>query len=182
MRIFIGGSRRVTNLGSEVRRKLDAIMHGGHSVLIGDANGADKSVQRYLHANAYRHVQVFCVKGTCRNNLGGWPVRSVVPPHRRKDFGYYAAKDEEMTDKAARGFMLWDGRSLGTLANVFRLLKQAKRSLVYEAPRKQFINVENEADWRQLLSRCAPEVRRRFQERICSDAEKLHTPSQLALF
>jgi len=182
MKVFVGGSRCVTSLDPEVRQELDAIIRDGDNVLIGDANGADKAVQRYLHTHGYDRVQVFYVKGTCRNNLGSWPVRSVAPPHRRKDFGYYAAKDEEMADKAARGFMLWDGRSPGTLANVFRLLKQAKRSLVYEVPRKQFIRVENETDWQQLLSRCALEVRRRFRERVCPDAVKLHAPRQLALF
>ena len=182
MKVFIGGSRCVTNLCPEVRLKLDALMQNGDRILIGDANGADKAVQRYLHAHGYEQVEVFCVEGSCRNNLGNWPVRSVVPSHRRKDFAYYAAKDQAMAEKAAWGLMLWDGESLGTLANVFRLRAQAKRVLVFEGSSKRFRVVKSQADWQQLLSRCAPEVRRRFRERICSDAEKLHTPSQLALF
>jgi len=45
-RVFIGGSRRIRRLEAEVRRRLDRIVEKGLPVIIGDANGADKAVER----------------------------------------------------------------------------------------------------------------------------------------
>jgi adenine-specific DNA-methyltransferase len=157
-------------------------MQNGDRILIGDANGADKAVQRYLHAHGYEQVEVFCVEGSCRNNLGNWPVRSVVPSHRRKDFAYYAAKDQAMAEKAAWGLMLWDGESLGTLANVFRLRAQAKHVLVFEGSSKRFRVVKSQADWQRLLSQCPSDVRQRLQKQVSGRRSKTQPASQLALF
>ena len=55
----IGGSRRITRLEAEVRRRLDRIVEKGLPVVIGDANGADRAVQRYL--NDRRFEQRRCV-------------------------------------------------------------------------------------------------------------------------
>jgi hypothetical protein len=46
--VFIGGSRHITRLEAVGRRRLDRIVEKGLPVVIGDANGADKAVQRYL--------------------------------------------------------------------------------------------------------------------------------------
>ena len=46
--VFIGGSRRISRLNAEVRSRLDRIVDQKLPVLVGDANGADRSVQQYL--------------------------------------------------------------------------------------------------------------------------------------
>ena len=71
-KVFIGGSRKIGRLGPEVRQRLDRIIEKKIQVLIGDANGADKAVQMYLRSRGYYRVQVFCMDGVCRNNVGGW--------------------------------------------------------------------------------------------------------------
>jgi len=68
-KVFIGGSRAVSQLGEVVKARLDTIMEKEFSVLLGDANGADKAAQVYLHDKAYSHVEIFCAAGVCRNNL-----------------------------------------------------------------------------------------------------------------
>ena len=83
-RIFIGGSRRITRLEVDVRRRLDRIVEKGLPVVIGDANGADKSVQRYLSEQKFEKVEVYCADESPRNNVGGWPVRVVRRGHARK--------------------------------------------------------------------------------------------------
>lgn len=95
-RVFIGGSRRITRLEAEVRRRLDRIVEKGLPVVIGDANGADKAVQRYLNDRQFEKVEVFSADASPRNNAGGWPVRVIRPGHARRDFDYYAAKDGAM--------------------------------------------------------------------------------------
>src|SRR5882672_8041456 len=120
--VFIAGSRAVSRLNSEVTDRLDNIMRQEFRVLIGDANGADKAVQRHLTRQHYAEVVVYCME-VCRNNVGHWPTR----PHAaevgaRRDRHYYAIKDLAMANEASCGFMLWDGESKGTLANVVNLL------------------------------------------------------------
>jgi adenine-specific DNA-methyltransferase len=98
----------------------------GDTILIGDANGADKAVQEYLAASGYRNVTVYCME-QCRNNAGAWPTRNVKPPGARKDFAYYAAKDLVMAEEARCGVMLWDAKSKGTLNNMVNLVGAGKR-------------------------------------------------------
>ena len=63
IKVFIGGSRRVSRLDAQVKARLDEIIRKQLPVIIGDANGADKAVQDYFHQHAYEHVEVFCTEG-----------------------------------------------------------------------------------------------------------------------
>ena len=81
------------------------------TVLIGDANGADKAMQSYFAAKGYQNVIVYCMDDRCRNNVGDWPTKQVTANRQKKGFAYYATKDEEMAQAASYGFMIWDGRS-----------------------------------------------------------------------
>jgi len=65
-KVFIGGSRKLTRLNKEVKKRLDNIIGRGFTVLVGDANGADKAVQRYLAGENYDSVEVLCMAGGCR--------------------------------------------------------------------------------------------------------------------
>jgi hypothetical protein len=155
-KVFIGGSRRVNRLSDKVRQRLDEIIKKQLPVVIGDANGADKAVQQYFHRRGYTRVEVFCTEGRCRNNLGQWAVRPVAAPRRNgRDFEYYAAKDRQMAQEASVGFMLWDAKSRGTLANVLHLINLGKKAVVYVSPSLQFIAVRNPAECREFLSRFA---------------------------
>lgn len=147
-RVFIGGSRAVARLPAEVRKRLDKIIGGGLTVLVGDAAGADKAVQRYLHDRGYTEVVVFVAGTTARNNVGGWPIRRVDPAGARKGTrAFFATKDRAMTDEATVGLMLWDGESEGTLANVLRLLQQRKKVVVYRTDEKRFAELRDLRDW-----------------------------------
>ena len=161
-KVFIGGSRRVSRLNADVRRRIDRILEQGFPVLVGDANGADKAVQKYLQGRGYDAVEVFCSGGECRNNLGKWPIRAVATRQARRDFDYYAAKDEQMAQEASVGLMIWDGKSAGTLANAARLVRQDKKVVVYATPAKRFLTLKAEADWEHLVSTCGRDVREKI--------------------
>ncbi len=153
MNVFFGGSRAVSKLNASLRARIDDFILRGDTILIGDANGADKAVQEYLAASGYRKVTVFCM-AECRNNVGMWPTRNVKPPSARKDFNYYAAKDLVMAQEAKCGVMLWDAKSKGTLQNMLNLVAAGKRTLVYFAPTKEFHVLATEQDLQALLARC----------------------------
>jgi adenine-specific DNA-methyltransferase len=152
-KVSIGGSRRITRLDAEVRRRLDRIIERRRPVVVGDANGADKAVQRYLSGRKFGTVEVFSAGATPRNNVGKWPVCVIRPRHDRKDFDYYAAKDRAMAAAATVGLMLWDGQSRGTLMNVLRLADQRKAVVVYVQGRGSLKYVQD--DLAALLSQIA---------------------------
>lgn len=149
-KVFIGGSRSVTRLNALVRQRLDRIIEKGFPVLVGDANGADKAVQKYLHSRGYRSVEVFCTNGICRNNIGNWPTRAVAAPPSARGFDFYAVKDAQMAREASIGFMLWDGKSRGTLSNIERMLEKNKSVVVFRAPAGQCMTIRTQKDLERL--------------------------------
>jgi adenine-specific DNA-methyltransferase len=159
--VFIGGSRRLSRLNAVIRGRLDNVIERRHKVLIGDANGGDRAVQAYLAEHGYRSVTVYCTDAACRNNLGQWPVRSVVAGGQR-GFDYYALKDAAMAADAECGLMLWDGKSRGTLANIRRLLAAGKPVAVYLAGDHGWHTIRSEPDLAELEAP-PPGVARRNQ-------------------
>jgi len=176
-KVFVGGSRRISRLNDMLRKRLDQIVDKNLQVLLGDANGADKAVQAYLAERGYRNVQIFCSAGDCRNNLGPWEIKSVKPPHLRRDFEFFTAKDAAMAEEADVGLMLWDGESSGTVVNAARLIAAGKPVVVYIAPNKEFRTLKSQTDFEALLSPCSSEIRQRI-DRYVTD----HVHAQPAMF
>jgi hypothetical protein len=150
--VFVAGSRQISRLPAEVRSRLDTMIEKGFQILVGDANGADKAVQRYLADKSYPNVLVHCMKDHCRNNVGNWPTREVTAPRGAKGFDYYSLKDRAMAETAEYGLMLWDGKSKGTVNNVVNLSRDNKPVVVYVAPTRQFRTVKTFDDLRDLLA------------------------------
>ncbi len=163
--IFIGGSRHISRLPSEVRKRLDNVVACGYQIVVGDANGADKAVQKHLLDSHYDKVTVFCSGDTARNNLGNWHVRRVDPPKRAKGFQFYAAKDRQMAREADFGLMIWDGKSPGTVLNVLRLVQVGKISVLFNVPDKSAVNIKSTEHWRAFLADCSSALRADIKER-----------------
>lgn len=176
--VFIGGSRHVSRLPPEIKQRLDNVIASRHHVVVGDANGADKAVQKYFHDAAYEKVTVFC-SGEPRNNLGPWPTRKITPPRHVTGFQFYAAKDREMAREADFGLMIWDGKSPGTVLNVLRLVRAGKIAVLFSAPDKRAINIKGPTDWEGFLSHCSGELVHDLRERATPDEWQ---PSQQASF
>jgi hypothetical protein len=150
--VFVAGSRQISRLPAEVGSRLDTMIEKGFQILVGDANGADKAVQRYLADKAYSNVLVHCMKDHCRNNIGSWPTRQLVAPRGAKGFDYYSVKDRAMAEAAEYGLMLWDGKSKGTISNVVNLSRDHKPVVVYLAATRQFRTIKTSDDLRDLLA------------------------------
>jgi hypothetical protein len=130
----------------------------------------------------YRNVEVFCSGGLCRNNLGRWEVRSVLAGTRERNVTFYSAKDRMMTQEAMVGLMIWDGKSIGTLLNVFRLLSQNKKVVVYNIPEKRFQEIKTGvAGWDAFIARCDAEVQHRVEARARREASERRLPAQASL-
>jgi hypothetical protein len=150
--VFVAGSRQISRLPAEVKNRLDTMVEKGFQILVGDANGADKAVQRYFADKAYPNVLVHCMKDHCRNNIGNWPTRQLVAPRGAKGFDYYSIKDRAMADAAEYGLMLWDGKSKGTVNNVVNLSRDQKPVVVYVATTRQFRTIKTFDDLKDLLA------------------------------
>jgi hypothetical protein len=181
-KVFIGGSRRLFHLYKEIQRRLETLMEEQAVILIGDANGADKAVQRYFLNRGYDKIQIFCMAGNCRNNIGNWEVKEVTGPKGKKDFSYHALKDQKMADEASNGLMLWDGKSKGALANVYRLIKQGKPVEVYHAAHKEIITLTDKKSWDHFLLQCPNELKELVLGLEKTEKKKSSPGRQLEMF
>jgi hypothetical protein len=156
-RVFVAGSRRLSRLSKEVKQRIDNIVDKGLTIIVGDANGVDKAVQRYLTNKQYVNVMVFCMEDNCRNNVGDWPTRRIAAADGlRRDFAYYSTKDRAMVEEADYGLMLWDGKSRGTLRSIVDLVRRRKPVVVYLAPAKSFCTLRQSDELADMLSHVDP--------------------------
>lgn len=158
MKVFIAGPRAVSKLNKTIEKRLYNIYNNNFTVFVGDANGVDKLIQSfYLNLN-YKNVVVFASNGKARNNIGKWPMETVLADEKAKGFNFYVQKDIAMAKKADYGFMIWNGKSKGTLNNILNLIVENKKVLIYFIPQDKFILIENAAKLEQLISICPVET------------------------
>lgn len=163
-KVFIGGSRTLSRLNRKVTQTLDSLIEKGFTILIGDANGADKTVQNYLASNKYNNVIIYCMQNRCRNNLGSWQMRHIETSLKNNGYQFYSIKDFEMAKEADYGFMLWDSKSKGTLNNIINLIKELKPVVVYFSPTKALFKINNRSDLVKLLEKCDRSSLDRFEK------------------
>ncbi len=152
--VFLSGSRQLNRLNDIIKNRINNMTEKGFLILVGDANGADKAMQKHLTDTHYSNVVIFCAGENCRNNIGNWNVTQVSVDPKLKGRDFYTAKDIEMALKADYGFVLWDGKSSGAINNVFELLKHNKQVVVYFSPEKKFHTISNLKDAKVLLKKC----------------------------
>jgi len=154
--VFISGSIKIKSLDEKLKARLDSILDADLKVVVGDAGGVDKSVQIYLKAKNTKSVVVYCSGDSPRNNEGCWPVVNVATHHAENSREFFTAKDLKMTEAADFGLMVWDSKSTGTLKNVCELLAKGKKSVVYVAKEKAFLNIGGVKDLKILVSLMSP--------------------------
>ena len=60
-----------------------------------------------------------------------------------------------MAENADYGFMIWDGKSKGTLNNIINLIARKKKVLIYLSPADKMIVIHNHNDLEMLIGKCA---------------------------
>ena len=149
-----------------VRVRLINIVALGHRAIVGDADGADSAVQRFLLENGARNVTVFCAGDKPRNNLGNWPVQAVTTYHSPGSRTYFTAKDIAMAESAKVGLLVWDAKSTGTLSNAIELLSRKKNALVFINKEKEFQKLTNVSDLELLITRMGESSRLKADTKI----------------
>lgn len=163
MKVFIAGPRAIPKLNKKVEERLYNIYSKNIAVVVGDANGVDKAVQSYFHKLNYQNVNIYAAQGKARCNVGNWIVENVKVESNTKGFDYYAAKDLKMAEVADYGFMIWNGKSKGTLNNIINLLKRNKKTLIYFIPEDKFYCLNKLKDFKKIINKCNEETKILFQ-------------------
>ena len=153
--VFLSGSRAISRLNQEIRERLAGITSQSFDILIGDANGADKALQSFLRENNYANVTVYCSWGRCRNNIGHWRTYNVQVPAGYKGRDFYTQKDRLMAQEADYGFVLWDGKSPGSIENVINLLAVIEAALSVRRRRTSMLDQKNRAATLTKKARCS---------------------------
>lgn len=143
---------RIKNINKLVISRIDNIVKENFTILVGDADGVDSSIQGILSDKSYRNVLVYCTGRHPRNNIGRWEVKTIETDHKPNTRLFFTAKDLAMAEKCDYGLMVWDSKSTGTLSNVYELLVREKTSVVFVNKIKQFVNVRSSKEFGQLLS------------------------------
>ena len=138
LKIFVAGPRAIKELDQNVIIKLENICKKEYDVIVGDADGIDSSVQKFLKEKNYKNVTVYASKGIARNNYGDWKIENVVVENNVKGFDFYAQKDLKMVKDSDIGFMIWNGKSKGTFNNMINLLKLEKKVILYYVISQKF--------------------------------------------
>ena len=180
-KVFIGGSRRASRLNAHVHERLDNIMARGFPIVIGDANGVDRAVQQYLHSKHYRNVEVFCSGESCRNNVGDWHTRHIPVGADKRGAQFHSAKDRIMAQEATVGLMMWDGKSVGTLLNLFRLLNLNKKAVIYTVQEKRFREFRRLIEWKKFLESQDVGLQRKIEQRTRAEPKQEDTQTPVSM-
>jgi len=163
--VFIAGPLKIRTLDKNIKDRLDNIIQKKIEVLVGDANGIDKAVQEYLYSRNYRNTTVYCINKP-RNNIGNWNIKSISCGGASVSFSDYVKKDIEMTKDIDFGFMIWNGKSNGTLNNTLNLLENGKKTRLYLKPAGAFYTIIKLKDLENLLSNCDKEDLKKIDGKI----------------
>lgn len=124
--IFLGGSKIINRLEDKIKEDLIDYMNLGHNILIGDCIGADKEMQKLLADNGYLFVTVYYSGDRPRFNLGNWKTKHISSNKYLSEYERQKLKDNQMILDADFGYMLLQGQTKGTMANVNKLLEGNK--------------------------------------------------------
>ena len=149
--VFLSGSRKIYQLNELIKSRFKQLLDQRVSFIVGDANGADKAMQEYLADQNYRNVKVYCSGSICRNNIGIWDVQEVSVNPGLKGRAFYTQKDKEMASIADLGFVIWDGKSIGSINNVHELLKKGRNIVVYLSSNRKLTYVTNFREFEELI-------------------------------
>lgn len=164
--VFIAGSRNIKNLDLQVLERIQNLLAPDYKVVVGDASGADTSIQSYLFEHGAKNAVVYCSGAKPRNNVGNWPICRIASKLAPGTRAFFTAKDVQMAEAADYGLMIWDAKSTGTLSNVIELLKRKKKTVVFINKAKKFLTISDASHLETLIMYMSEHARSKADEKI----------------
>lgn len=164
--VFIAGSIAIKKLHPLFRERLFNVVQSGFDIVVGDADGADSSIQKELFELKAERVTVYYAGVRPRNNIGGWDAQKVSSDAKAGTRDFFTAKDLKMAGVADFGLMVWDTKSTGTLSNVLELIRLGRKSVVFINKEKDFINVCTAQDVNRLIGVMSELARFKAEDKI----------------
>lgn len=155
--VFISGSSKTEDEASQYYRKylpteiinqIDRIISDNANIVVGDAPGIDRQVQRYLNDKGYENVEIYGPGKQVRYVANPtWKTNPIDDPdHEPMSKEWLAKKDIEMERVATEGLaVILDEGAKATRKNVERLVANGKNVKVYELSK----NGPSYDKWRQ---------------------------------
>lgn len=180
--VFIAGSIKIRKLHPYFVDRIANVVADKLNIVVGDANGADRSIQDELSRQMAERVTVYFTDIEPRYNAGSWKANRVISPARPGTREFFSAKDLVMANVADYGLMIWDTASTGTLSNVFELSKHGKYCVVFLNKNEKFINVKEPNDILKLIAVMSEKARARAERKMRLSSRIFHlTHEQLGL-
>jgi len=131
--VFISGSIAIKTLPQEVKDSIHKIINNNMKILVGDANGIDSLVQDYCLSLNYFNVIVYSISSLPRYKASNkFGVKTITASTEIKGGRErQQQKDKAMTNDSQYSFIIWDGKSKGSYANVLRAFEQDKKIKLY---------------------------------------------------
>ena len=164
--VFIAGSISIRRLHEKVQERINKIVSSDFNVVVGDADGADTSIQECLQKYRAHKVTVYCTGDVPRNNVAEWPVCKVSSKAKAGSRTFFTAKDLEMARKSDYGFMIWDCKSTGTLSNVIELLREKKKAVVFVNKESDFVTISDRSSLDYLIAFMPEHARAKAEKKI----------------
>jgi len=139
--VFISGSISIKKLPPEVINSIKKIIENKIHILVGDADGIDTLIQDFCLSENYTNLTVYSISAIPRYKASDdfnfkhiFPDESIKRERERQQ-----EKDKAMTLESEFTFVIWDGKSKGSYANLIRALENNKKIKAYNNISKTFL-------------------------------------------
>lgn len=131
--VFVSGSISIKTLPLEVIKSFDKIIAQNIHVHVGDADGIDTLTQKYFASNNYTNITICTIYDRPRNIASNLFAISRVNYDQsiKSEREKQTTKDSYMTTHTDYSFVIWDGKSKGSYANIRRAFEHDKKLKIY---------------------------------------------------
>lgn len=140
-KVFISGSISIKKLPLEVIESIKKIIENKIHILVGDADGIDTLIQDFCLKENYTDLTVYSISAIPRYKASEkFNFKHIFPDENiKKERARQQEKDKAMTLDSEFSFVIWDGKSKGSYANLMRALENNKKIKVYNNISKTFL-------------------------------------------
>lgn len=139
-KVFISGSISIKKLPIEVINSIKKIIENKIQILVGDADGIDTLIQDFCLNENYTNLTVYSISAIPRYKASNeFKFKHIFPDEEiKKERARQQEKDKAMTLDSEFSFVVWDGKSKGSYANLIRALENNKKIKIYDNTAKYF--------------------------------------------